>query len=56
MRLMPKLKRKSCLLRVLVFLNAAMLLLAAAVTEAEGQCVWVGDFAVDPRLCVQDGD
>lgn len=54
MRLMGKLERRSCLLRDLVCLNAAMLLLAAAVIEAEGQCVWVGDFAGGPRLCVQD--
>lgn len=51
-----KLERRSCLLRDLLCLNAAMLLLAAAVTEAEGQCVWVGDFAGGPRLCVQDED
>lgn len=33
-----------------------MLLLAAAATEAEGQCVWVGDFVSAPRLCVLAGD
>lgn len=51
---MRKLERRSFLLRDLGCLNAAMLLLAAAVTEAEGQYVWVGDFAGGPRLCVQD--
>lgn len=56
MRLMRKLENRSCLLWNLGFLNAAMLLLAAAVTEAEGQCVWVGDFAGGPKLCVRDED
>lgn len=51
---MRKLKRRSCLPRDLGCPNAAMLLLAAAVTEAEGQYVWVGDFADGPRLWVQD--
>lgn len=54
--MMRKLEKKSCLLRDLRCLNAAMLLLAAAVTEAEGQCVWVGDVAGGPKLCVQDED
>lgn len=54
--MMRKLARKSCLLRDLGCLNAAMLLLAAAVTEAEGQCVWVDDVVGGPRLCVQDED
>jgi len=53
---MRKLERRSCLLRDLGCPNAAMLPLAAAVTEAEGQCVWVGDFAGDPGLCVQGED
>lgn len=52
--MMRELEIRSCLLRDLGCLNAAILLLAAAVTEAEGQCVWVDDFAGDPRLCVQD--
>lgn len=56
MKLMRKLENRSCLLRNLGFLNAAMLLLAAAVTEAEGQCVGVGGFAGGPKLCVQDED
>lgn len=56
MRLMQKLERRSFLLRDLGCLNAAMPLLAAAVIEAEGQCVWVVDSAVVPRLCVQDED
>lgn len=51
---MRKLERRSCLLRDLGCLNAAMLLLAAAVTEAEGQCVWIGDSAGGPMLCAQD--
>ena len=54
--MMKKLEKRSCLLRDLACLNAAMLLLAAAVTEAEGRCVWVGDFAGGPRLCVQGED
>lgn len=33
-----------------------MLLLADAVAEAEGQCVWVGDFVSAPTLCVQAED
>lgn len=33
-----------------------MLLLAAAATEAEGQCVWAGDFVSAPRLYVQAED
>lgn len=53
---MRRLESRSCLLRDLGCLNAAMLLLAAAVIEAEGQCVWTGDFAGGPRLCVQDED
>lgn len=53
-RLTGELRRGSCLLKDLVYLNAAMLLLAAAVTEAEGLCVWVGDSAGGPRLCVRD--
>lgn len=53
---MAKLQSGSCLLRDLWCLNAAMLLLAAAVTEAEGQCVWAGGFASGPRLCAQDED
>lgn len=53
---MRKLESRSCLPRDLGCLNAAMLLLAAAVTEAEGQCVWAGGFAGGPRLCVQGED
>lgn len=33
-----------------------MLLLAAAATEAEGQCVWAGDAAGVPELCAQGED
>lgn len=50
---MGKLQKRSCLLRDLGCLNAAMLLLVAAVTEAEGQCVWAVDSAGDPELCAQ---
>lgn len=53
---MRKLQRRSCLLRDLGCLIAAMLLLAAAVTEAEGQCVLAGDSADGLQLCVQDED
>lgn len=56
MRLMGKLKKRSCLLRDLGCLNAAMLLLAGAVAEAEGQSVWVGDSVGGPRLCARDED
>lgn len=51
--MMGKPERRSCLLRDLGCLDAAMLLLAAAVTEAEGQCAWVGGFAGGPKLCVR---
>lgn len=51
---MRKLERRSCLLRDLGYLNAAMPLLAVAVTEVEGQSVSVGDSAGGPRICVQD--
>lgn len=53
--MMGKPERRSCLLRDLGCLDAAMLLLAAAVTEAEGQCAWVGGFAGGPKLCVRGG-
>lgn len=50
-----KLGNRSCLLRRdLGCLDAAILPLVAAVTEAEGQCVWVGDSAGGPRLYVRD--
>lgn len=44
---------RSCLLRDPGCLNAAMLLPAAAVTEANAQFVWFGDFARDPELCAR---
>lgn len=53
MKLMRKLERRSCRPRDLGCLNAAMLLLADAATEAEGQCVWAVDFAGGPRLCAR---
>lgn len=56
MTLTGMLERRSCLLRDLRCLTAAMLLLAAVVTGAEGQCVWVGDVVGGPGLCVQDED
>lgn len=51
--MMRKLESRSCLLRDLRCPNSAMLPLAAAVTEAEGRSVWVGDFAGGPKLCVK---
>lgn len=50
-----KLQGKNWLQRYQGFLNAAMLLLAAAVTEA-GRSVWVDDFVSAPKLYVQDED
>lgn len=53
--MMRKLERGGCSLRDLgCHLNVAMLLLAAAVSEADGQYVWVGDVAGGPKLCVRD--
>lgn len=53
---MRKLESRSCLLRDLRCLIAAIVLLAAAVTEADVQCVWAGGFAGGPRICVQGED
>lgn len=46
---------KNWLQRYQGFLNAAMLLLAAAVNEAS-RYVWVDDFVSGPKLYVQDED